>query len=131
MTRNSKKAAKCVRLFLHGNLVGNIFANRTSIDSKLLEETADHTSISLYQNIHLLVDGAIGSDGYFRDREWQKHWNDEIFVKWVNVVLMETIRNQTSPDILTLLEHTITFISEGLSGAWKLGVKQNETMWHW
>jgi len=131
LTRNSKKATNCLNSFLHGNLVGIIFANQTSSDSKILEEIAEHTSLSLYQNIHLLVDGEIGSDGYFREREWQKHWNDEMFVKWANAVLMETIRNQTSSNIVTLLVHTISFISEALSGAWKLGVKQNETTWLW
>ncbi len=131
LTRNSKKATYCLNLFLHRNLVGNIFINQTAIDSKTLQETADRKTMSFHQNIQPLVDGEIGSDGYFREREWQRHWNNEIFVKWANAVLMDAIANQTSNDILTLLVHAITYITEGLSGAWKFGAEQKSQTWHW
>ncbi len=131
MSRNSRKATHCLNLIVHGNINGIIFANETAIDSKILQESADRTSISLYQNIHFLVDGEIGSDGYFREREWQRHGNNEFFAKWAKFVLMETIMNQTSPDILLLLEYLITFITEELSGAWKHGVNQNDTIVQW
>ncbi|KAL7473821.1 hypothetical protein ACHAXS_014279 [Conticribra weissflogii] len=131
LTRNSKKATYCLNLFLHRNLVGYIFINQTAIDSKTLQETADRKTMSFHQNIQPLVDGEIGSDGYFREREWQTHWNNEIFVKWANAVLMDAIANQTSNDILTLLVHAITYITEGLSGAWKFGAEQKSQTWHW